>query len=109
MLHPLCVECEKEGFVRLATQLDHIVALVNGGRDFDKDHGKNRQGLNDPSYVGDVIDDTTFSFVCSLDEGGDPLTDSSCWPKANPLLGVTITESSTCGTWLPRRKRFLAS
>lgn len=50
------------------------------------------EAVNDPTYVGDVIDDTTFSFVCSLDHGDDPLHDPSCWPKANPLLGVTITE-----------------
>lgn len=37
-----------------------------------------------------VEDDETFSFVCSLDEGDDPLTDPTCWPKANPLLDVTI-------------------
>src|SRR6185369_2505832 len=41
-------------------------------------------------FVGGVLDDTTFSFVCSLDEGDDPLTDPSCWIKANPLLGVTM-------------------
>jgi len=42
---------------------------------------------------GDVQDDSTFSYVCALDEGDDPLTDASCWVKANPLLGVTITET----------------
>ena len=41
---------------------------------------------------GEVEDDTTFSYVCALDEGDDPLEDPSCWIKANPLLGVTITE-----------------
>jgi len=41
---------------------------------------------------GEVDDDTTFSYVCALDEGDDPLEDPSCWVKANPLLGVTITE-----------------
>lgn len=50
MLHPLCVECEKRGVIRLATQLDHIVALVNGGKDFDQDEGKNRQGLCDEHH-----------------------------------------------------------
>lgn len=50
------------------------------------------EAVNDPAYVGEVIDDTTFSFVCSLDQGDDPLRDPSCWAKANPLLGVTITE-----------------
>lgn len=46
--------------------------------------------VNDPTFVGGVIDDTTFSYVCALDEGDDPLTDPSCWIKANPLLGVTM-------------------
>lgn len=50
------------------------------------------EAVNDPTYIGEVIDDTTFSFVCSLDQGDDPLHDPSCWAKANPLLGVTITE-----------------
>lgn len=52
----------------------------------------NYDAVTDPTYAGEVVDDTTFSFVCSLDEGDDPLEDPSCWPKANPLLGVTITE-----------------
>ena len=41
---------------------------------------------------GEEQDDNTFSYVCALDEGDDPLEDPSCWIKANPLLGVTITE-----------------
>lgn len=40
---------------------------------------------------GEVDDDTSFSFVCGLDEGDDPLNDESCWEKANPLLDVTIS------------------
>jgi phage terminase large subunit-like protein len=52
----------------------------------------NIDAVTDPTYLGEVIDDTTFSFVCSLDDGDDPLNDPSCWIKANPLLGVTITE-----------------
>lgn len=41
---------------------------------------------------GDTEDDTTFSYVCALDEDDTPFEDPSCWIKANPLLGVTITE-----------------
>lgn len=41
---------------------------------------------------GDVDDDTTFSYVCALDDDDDPFEDASCWIKANPLLGITITE-----------------
>jgi phage terminase large subunit-like protein len=50
------------------------------------------EAVNDPSFVGQPLDDTTFSFVCALDKGDDPLTDPTCWIKANPLLGVTITD-----------------
>ena len=52
----------------------------------------NIDAVTDPTYLGEVIDDTTFGFVCSLDSEDDPLSDPSCWIKANPLLGVTITE-----------------
>ncbi len=52
----------------------------------------NPDAVTDPTYLGQVLDDTTFSFVCGLDEGDDPLNDPTCWIKANPLLGVTITE-----------------
>jgi phage terminase large subunit-like protein len=51
----------------------------------------------DAEYLGEVIDDSTFSYVCALDEGDDPLEDPSCWIKANPLLGVTITEEYLAG------------
>jgi len=49
-LHPLCVKCVEKGIYRAATQLDHIVALTNGGLDFDEDGGKNRQGLCDDCH-----------------------------------------------------------
>lgn len=57
----------------------------------------NLEAVTDQTYVGEALDDTTFSFVCSLDEGDDPLQDPSCWAKANPLLGVTITEEYLAG------------
>lgn len=52
----------------------------------------NIDAVTDSTYLGNVIDDSTFSFVCSLDDDDDPLEDPTCWIKANPLLGVTITE-----------------
>ena len=39
--HPLCVLCSAQGRVAVATELDHILALTNGGLDVDS----NRQGL----------------------------------------------------------------
>ena len=45
---------------------------------------------DDFTYIGEVVDDTTFSYVCAIDKGDDPLEDESCWIKANPMLGVTM-------------------
>jgi len=61
---------------------DHAVKVAAGTRTPDDDF----------TYVGEVLDDTTFAFVCALDKDDDPLEDPTCWPKANPLLGVTVTE-----------------
>ncbi|WP_413732332.1 terminase large subunit [Sodalis sp. RH20] len=40
--------------------------------------------------AGDLVDDSFFSFICSLDEDDDPFKDEACWPKANPSLGYTF-------------------
>lgn len=42
---------------------------------------------------GDIEDDTSFSFVCSLDDDDDPFEDPACWQKANPLIGITLRET----------------
>lgn len=39
-----------------------------------------------------VVDDQWFAYVCGIDEGDDPLTDEGCWVKANPNLGISITD-----------------
>jgi phage terminase large subunit-like protein len=70
------------------TEHEHAIKVAAGNREA-KDE--------DAFYLGEIIDDTTFAFVCGLDVGDDPLTDPTCWPKANPLLGVTITEEYLAG------------
>lgn len=40
---------------------------------------------------GEKDDDTTFTYVCALDDGDNPLEDPGCWIKANPLLGTILT------------------
>lgn len=45
-LFPLCAECHRNGRVRLATQLDHILPLFKGG----PEAPANRQGLCDPCH-----------------------------------------------------------
>jgi phage terminase large subunit-like protein len=67
---------------------EHAVKVAAGNRDARDD---------DAAYIGEPLDDSTFSFVCALDPGDDPLEDPSCWIKANPLLGVTITEEYLAG------------
>lgn len=46
-LHPLCVECTKEGRVTAATVVDHVTPLWKGGAD---DYEKNGQSLCDPHH-----------------------------------------------------------
>lgn len=70
------------------TEHEHAVRVAAGNRDAKDD---------DAAYLGEVIDDSTFSYVCALDPEDDPLEDPSCWVKANPLLGVTITEEYLAG------------
>lgn len=67
---------------------EHAVKVAAGNPDAKDD---------DAFYLGEPLDDTTFSYVCALDRGDDPLNDPSCWIKANPLLGVTITEEYLAG------------
>lgn len=66
---------------------EHAVRVAAGtmepGKDFD--------------FVGEPIDDETFSYVCALDPGDDPLENPECWVKANPLLGVTIEHDYLAG------------
>lgn len=59
--------------------------------------------------AGDLEDDSFFSFICSLDEGDDPLKDRSCWPKANPSLGHTfqpkyLEEQVTAAKGMPSKE-----
>jgi len=63
-------------------EYEHAVKVAAGNID----------ALTDPTYLGEILDDTTFSYVCALDDGNDPLNDPACWIKANPLLGITISE-----------------
>jgi phage terminase large subunit-like protein len=65
----------------------HAVRVAAGTRTPDEDF----------TYVGEPIDDASFAFVCGLDKDDDPLEDPSCWAKANPLLGTTITEDYLAG------------
>lgn len=53
----------------------------------------------DFTYVGETWEgsDTVFAYVCALDKDDDPMTDPSCWVKANPMLGEILTEKYLAG------------
>jgi len=40
---------------------------------------------------GVIENDSWFAFVAALDKGEDPFDNPSCWPKANPNLGISLT------------------
>ena len=51
--HPLCCRCEARGYARPATQLDHIVPLIDGG----KDDESNYQSLCDECHKVKTADE----------------------------------------------------
>ena len=53
--HPLCVECERQGRVSAATQLDHITPLGDGGADDES----NYQGLCEPCHKAKTAEENS--------------------------------------------------
>lgn len=78
-VHPLCAECERNGKVRLATQLDHIVALTNGGTDFDQPG--NRQGLCDDCHEVKSARDKGHRSARAIGLDGFPIERSADAPQ----------------------------
>lgn len=85
-MYPLCEHCKACGIVAIATELDHIVALVNGGADFDTDEGLNRQGLCTPHHAAKTAQDMGYEYSPKLEVGLDG------WPIAQePIPMATGT------------------
>lgn len=68
-----------------------VVITTNSGSDRNSPCWEERQHAVAVAR-GDLVDDATFSYVCELDDGEDPLVDEACWRKINPLLGTILTE-----------------
>lgn len=75
--NPLCVRCMGIGRARLATQLDHVIALVNGGADADI----NRQGLCDECHTDKTADDMGYRRKHQVSASGLPTDPSHDWNK----------------------------
>ena len=77
-----------------------IAMITNSGSDKNSVAGQYHD-LGVRVCRGEVVDDTLFAFICSLDENDDPLKDESCWAKVNPSLDF-IPEGRTDG--IPGRR-----
>lgn len=77
-----------------------VVMITNSGSDKNSVAGQYHD-LGKRVCAGLEDNDNLFAFICSLDEGDDPFTDESCWPKANPSLDW-IPEGKSDG--IPGRK-----
>lgn len=77
-----------------------VVMITNSGSDKTTVCGQYHD-LSVAVCRGAEDNDQLFAFVCSLDEGDDPLHDESCWPKVNPSLNH-LSHGQTDG--IPGRK-----
>lgn len=81
---PLCVQCQAQGRTTQATQVDHIVARVNGGTDSKYDDS-NRQALCDSCHAAKTIADLGQVAKTGCDLTGwptDPAHPWNAWDRA---------------------------
>lgn len=80
---PLCVHCAAKDppIVSLAVELDHIVALENGGLDFDVDLEANRQGLCEDCHLAKTRADMGYRMHTGNDESGMPTAPDHPWNR----------------------------
>lgn len=78
--NPLCVHCQERGRIRLATQLDHIKSLEQGGPDFPEDPS-NAQGLCDECHDVKTRVDMGYKATYSGDADGMPIEADHPWNR----------------------------
>ena len=78
-LHPLCVMCKADGYVRAATELDHIVKH-NGNRALFYDTG-NLAGLCSDHHRGFKAKQERSGRVSQCDLRGNPVSTDSHWNR----------------------------
>ncbi|MGH2512370.1 MAG: terminase large subunit [Candidatus Limnocylindrales bacterium] len=85
---PLVVEKMRAGTKGDETAL--IVEITNSGYDRTSICWQHHE-YSLAVLEGTIENASWFAFVAGIDEGDDWLNDETCWAKANPLLGVTVT------------------
>ncbi len=71
--HPLCQACQKAGRLKAACEVDHIVALVNGGED---DFDTNGQALCKPCHREKTAQDLGYRVRPVIGLDGYPVATS---------------------------------
>ena len=71
-LQPLCQHCASRGVVRAAEEVDHVVALVNGGPDVDA----NLQSLCKPCHALKTTVDRGYSPRAQIGYDGWPVEEN---------------------------------
>lgn len=85
--NPLCVMCQAKGRVTIATEVDHIIALTNGGTE-DPHDDSNRQGLCGPCHVEKTNADLGYTpkVATGLDgwpvEASESASSTARWKRA---------------------------
>ena len=82
---PLCRQCSTKGRTTLATQVDHIIALVNGGSDGDN----NKQPLCDECHKVKTAADMGYRRRVSIGLDG--------WPITRPAFGSLDSLANPAG------------
>src|SRR5262245_748358 len=92
--HPLCEHCQARQIVRAATELDHRVALINGGKDFDADPSQ-RQALCGECHGAKTLADLGLREPAPGDATGMPIDPSHPWNvERDPASGGARTNSN---------------
>ena len=75
--NPLCAICEQQGLLTAATQVDHIVALANGG----PDEEANMQGLCADCHRTKTAADLGYKIPSGCDGSGNPTDGNHPWNR----------------------------
>jgi 5-methylcytosine-specific restriction protein A len=82
--HPLCVMCLGSGRVKAATELDHIIALTNGGSNDDT----NLQGLCADCHKAKTTLDLGHRQRCEIGIDGWPVVEENQTGRAKGRSGI---------------------
>lgn len=73
----LCLICQRLGLLTVAVEVDHIIALVNGGSDDDS----NKQSLCKACHQLKTAEDLGYTLKAGSDESGFPTNPNHHWNR----------------------------